>query len=80
MVERQGSGDEGSEKLKVFLRIRPLTQTEKNRGEEQVGHYWEGSTSVQSMPLEGRGYGWIVIFKDIHILGHIALGLRTVNI
>ncbi|XP_031420724.1 kinesin-like protein KIF20A isoform X2 [Clupea harengus] len=41
VVERQGSGDEGSEKLKVFLRIRPLTQTEKNRGEEQ------GCVSVQ---------------------------------
>ncbi|KAG5273588.1 hypothetical protein AALO_G00153140 [Alosa alosa] len=34
-VERKGSADEGSEKLKVFLRIRPLTQAEKDRGEEQ---------------------------------------------
>ncbi|XP_063053803.1 kinesin-like protein KIF20A [Engraulis encrasicolus] len=33
--ERRGSGDEGSEKLKVFLRIRPLTHTERERGEDQ---------------------------------------------
>ncbi|KAL2093192.1 hypothetical protein ACEWY4_010504 [Coilia grayii] len=33
--ERRGSGDEGSDKLKVYLRIRPLTQAEKDRGEEQ---------------------------------------------
>lgn len=35
-LERRGSEDEGMQKLKVFLRIRPLTQTEKDRGEEQV--------------------------------------------
>lgn len=35
-MERRGSGDEDMQKLKVFLRIRPLTQTEKDRGEEQV--------------------------------------------
>lgn len=35
-VVRQGSCDEGStERVKVFLRIRPLTETERGRGEEQ---------------------------------------------
>ncbi|XP_076606951.1 kinesin-like protein KIF20A [Chaetodon auriga] len=35
-VAKQGSCDEGnSEKVKVFLRIRPLTETERSRGEEQ---------------------------------------------
>lgn len=33
---RQGSGDEGSaERVKVYLRIRPLSEVEKERGEEQ---------------------------------------------
>lgn len=41
-VSRRGSGDDGSEKLKVFLRIRPLTEAEKERGEEQ------GCVNVQS--------------------------------
>uniref|UniRef100_A0A8C7RHE5 Kinesin-like protein n=1 Tax=Oncorhynchus mykiss TaxID=8022 RepID=A0A8C7RHE5_ONCMY len=35
-VIRQGSGGEGNtDKVKVFLRIRPLTEGEKERGEEQ---------------------------------------------
>ncbi|XP_041808496.1 kinesin-like protein KIF20A [Chelmon rostratus] len=35
-VVRQGSCDEGNpERVKVFLRIRPLTETERSRGEEQ---------------------------------------------
>uniref|UniRef100_A0A6Q2Y4C5 Kinesin-like protein n=1 Tax=Esox lucius TaxID=8010 RepID=A0A6Q2Y4C5_ESOLU len=35
-VARQGSSDEGSmDKVKVFLRIRPLTVEERGRGEEQ---------------------------------------------
>lgn len=34
---RQGSGDDGNtEKVKVYLRIRPLTQMERDKGEEQV--------------------------------------------
>ncbi|KAK2873194.1 hypothetical protein Q8A67_023091 [Cirrhinus molitorella] len=41
-VSRRGSADDGSEKLKVFLRIRPLTEAEKERGEEQ------GCVNVQS--------------------------------
>lgn len=41
-VERRGSGDEGLDKLKVFLRIRPLTQAERDRGEDQ------GCVSVQA--------------------------------
>uniref|UniRef100_A0A8C1QK06 Kinesin-like protein n=1 Tax=Cyprinus carpio TaxID=7962 RepID=A0A8C1QK06_CYPCA len=41
-VSRRGSTDDGSEKLKVFLRIRPLTDAEKERGEEQ------GCVNVQS--------------------------------
>uniref|UniRef100_A0A8C1VQA9 Kinesin-like protein n=1 Tax=Cyprinus carpio TaxID=7962 RepID=A0A8C1VQA9_CYPCA len=41
-VSRRGSADDGSEKLKVFLRIRPLTDAEKERGEEQ------GCVNVQS--------------------------------
>ncbi|XP_067280652.1 kinesin-like protein KIF20A [Pseudorasbora parva] len=41
-VSRRGSGDDGSEKLKVFLRIRPLTEAEKERGDEQ------GCVHVQS--------------------------------
>ncbi|XP_076024300.1 kinesin-like protein KIF20A isoform X2 [Genypterus blacodes] len=41
-VVRQGSHDEWSqERVKVFLRIRPLTETERERGEEQ------GSVAVQ---------------------------------
>ncbi|XP_030010929.1 kinesin-like protein KIF20A isoform X1 [Sphaeramia orbicularis] len=41
-VVRQGSHDQGnSEKVKVYLRIRPLTEVEKERGEEQ------GSVAVQ---------------------------------
>lgn len=35
-VSRRGSAGDGSEKLKVFLRIRPLTEAEQERGEEQV--------------------------------------------
>ncbi|XP_078477969.1 LOW QUALITY PROTEIN: kinesin-like protein KIF20A, partial [Lampetra planeri] len=36
MLSRQGSGGEGiSEKVKVYLRIRPLTESERERGEEQ---------------------------------------------
>lgn len=36
-VIRQGSGGEGNtDKVKVFLRIRPLTEGEKERGEDQV--------------------------------------------
>lgn len=38
-VSRRGSADDGSEKLKVFLRIRPLTEAEKERGEEQVKEF-----------------------------------------
>ncbi|XP_020319700.1 kinesin-like protein KIF20A isoform X1 [Oncorhynchus kisutch] len=35
-VARQGNGDEGStDRVRVFLRIRPLTEGEKERGEEQ---------------------------------------------
>ncbi|KAM9348680.1 kinesin-like protein KIF20A [Symphorus nematophorus] len=35
-VVRQGRSDEGNtERVKVFLRIRPLTETEKGRGEDQ---------------------------------------------
>ncbi|XP_045080390.1 kinesin-like protein KIF20A isoform X2 [Coregonus clupeaformis] len=35
-VARQGNGDEGStDKVRVFLRIRPLTEGEKERGEEE---------------------------------------------
>ncbi|XP_070699642.1 kinesin-like protein KIF20A isoform X2 [Pempheris klunzingeri] len=35
-VLRQESGDEGNtERVKVYLRIRPLTEAERNRGEEQ---------------------------------------------
>ncbi|KAM8835594.1 kinesin-like protein KIF20A isoform 1-T4 [Synchiropus picturatus] len=35
-VVRRGSGDEGNtERVKVFLRIRPLTEAERERGEEQ---------------------------------------------
>ncbi|XP_077402792.1 kinesin-like protein KIF20A [Vanacampus margaritifer] len=35
-VVRQGSGDKGeTERVKVFLRIRPLTEAERERGEEQ---------------------------------------------
>lgn len=41
-VSRRGSADDGSDKLKVFLRIRPLTDAEKERGEEQ------GCVNVQS--------------------------------
>lgn len=41
-ISRRGSADDGSEKLKVFLRIRPLTEAEKDRGEEQ------GCVNVQS--------------------------------
>ncbi|XP_051537223.1 kinesin-like protein KIF20A isoform X2 [Myxocyprinus asiaticus] len=41
-VSRRGSADDGAEKLKVFLRIRPLTEAEKERGEEQ------GCVNVQS--------------------------------
>ncbi|TRY59378.1 hypothetical protein DNTS_004288 [Danionella cerebrum] len=41
-VGRRGSADEGSERLKVFLRIRPLTKVEEERGEEQ------GCVHVQS--------------------------------
>ncbi|XP_056587893.1 kinesin-like protein KIF20A isoform X2 [Triplophysa dalaica] len=41
-VSRRGSADDGSEKLKVFLRIRPLTEAEKERGGEQ------GCVNVQS--------------------------------
>ncbi|XP_043077329.1 kinesin-like protein KIF20A [Puntigrus tetrazona] len=41
-VGRRGSADDGSEKLKVFLRIRPLTEAERERGEEQ------GCVNVQS--------------------------------
>lgn len=41
-ISRRGSADDGSEKLKVFLRIRPLTDAEKERGEEQ------GCVNVQS--------------------------------
>uniref|UniRef100_A0A673I0E1 Kinesin-like protein n=1 Tax=Sinocyclocheilus rhinocerous TaxID=307959 RepID=A0A673I0E1_9TELE len=41
-VSRRGSADDGSEKLKVFLRIRPLTEAEQERGEEQ------GCVNVQS--------------------------------
>ncbi|XP_028842618.1 kinesin-like protein KIF20A [Denticeps clupeoides] len=33
--DRMGSGDERPEKMKVFLRIRPLTAAERERGEEQ---------------------------------------------
>lgn len=34
---RRGSADEGNaEKMKVFVRIRPLTDAERNKGEEQV--------------------------------------------
>uniref|UniRef100_A0A4W6CPJ2 Kinesin-like protein n=1 Tax=Lates calcarifer TaxID=8187 RepID=A0A4W6CPJ2_LATCA len=32
---RQGSGEENTERVKVYLRIRPLTETERERGEEQ---------------------------------------------
>lgn len=36
-VVRQGSSNEGnSERVKVFLRIRPLTEAERVREEEQV--------------------------------------------
>uniref|UniRef100_W5KMB2 Kinesin-like protein n=1 Tax=Astyanax mexicanus TaxID=7994 RepID=W5KMB2_ASTMX len=35
LLDRTVSRDEATEKLKVFLRIRPLTETEKERGEEQ---------------------------------------------
>lgn len=36
-VVRQGSSDGGSpERVKVFLRIRPLTEAETSKGEEQV--------------------------------------------
>ncbi|XP_072517517.1 kinesin-like protein KIF20A [Salminus brasiliensis] len=35
LLDRTGSRDDASEKLKVFLRIRPLTEAEKERGEEQ---------------------------------------------
>lgn len=35
-VSRRGIADDASEKLMVFLRIRPLTDAEKERGEEQV--------------------------------------------
>lgn len=36
-VPKQASSEEGSsEKVKVYLRIRPLTEAEKERGEEQV--------------------------------------------
>ena len=36
-MARQGNGDEGStDRVRVFLRIRPLTEGEKERGEEQV--------------------------------------------
>lgn len=41
-ISRRGSTDDGSDKLKVFLRIRPLTEAEKDRGEEQ------GCVNVQS--------------------------------
>ncbi|XP_050948484.1 kinesin-like protein KIF20A [Labeo rohita] len=41
-VSRRGSADDGSDKLKVFLRIRPLTEVEKEQGEEQ------GCVNVQS--------------------------------
>ncbi|XP_045546048.1 kinesin-like protein KIF20A isoform X1 [Salmo salar] len=42
-VIRQGSGGEGNtDKVKVFLRIRPLTEGEKERGEDQ------GSVCVQN--------------------------------
>ncbi|XP_073680893.1 kinesin-like protein KIF20A [Garra rufa] len=41
-VSRRGSADDGSDKLKVFLRIRPLTEAEKERGEQQ------GCVNVQS--------------------------------
>ncbi|KAF4098144.1 hypothetical protein G5714_020174 [Onychostoma macrolepis] len=41
-VSRRGSADDGSEKLKVFLRIRPLTEAEQERAEEQ------GCVNVQS--------------------------------
>ncbi|KAG7484892.1 hypothetical protein MATL_G00055110 [Megalops atlanticus] len=36
-MERQGSAEEegGSERVKVYLRIRPLTEAEKEKGEEQ---------------------------------------------
>lgn len=34
---RQGSGGEGNtERVKVYLRIRPLSEMERQRGEEQV--------------------------------------------
>lgn len=34
---RQGTQEQGNaEKVKVYLRIRPLTEIEKDRGEEQV--------------------------------------------
>ncbi|XP_077052466.1 kinesin-like protein KIF20A [Siphateles boraxobius] len=41
-VSRRGSADDGSEKLKVFVRIRPLTKAEEERGDEQ------GCVNVQS--------------------------------
>lgn len=36
ILDRRGIRDDAVEKLKVFLRVRPLTEPEKERGEEQV--------------------------------------------
>lgn len=38
-MSTQRSRDEGStDRVKVFLRIRPLTEAERGQGEEQVRH------------------------------------------
>ncbi len=45
-VSRRGSANDGSEKLKVFLRIRPLTEAEHERGEEQVSDTLSSNTGL----------------------------------
>ncbi|XP_066502774.1 kinesin-like protein KIF20A [Hoplias malabaricus] len=54
-VERRGSRDEAVEKLKVFLRVRPLTETEKDRGEEQGCVYKQNEeTLLLSAPKDSQ--------------------------
>ncbi len=57
-VSRRGSADDGSEKLKVFLRIRPLTEAEQERGEEQVK---ESDTLSSNSVLSKEGLVWLTV-------------------
>lgn len=54
-VSKQGNSDENAEKVKVYLRIRPLTEEEKERGEEQgCVHVQNDSTLILKAPKDSQ--------------------------